>query len=72
MIRIKCGVSGYRPDKSSYQYGVGTKVSELPEIERDLVKAGLAEWDTPLDRPIAVAPMVTNIKKAIVKRRRHV
>jgi hypothetical protein len=76
MIRILKGVSGYRPDKSSYQYGPGRIVSELPEIEKDLVRAGLAAYENKqIVRPIAegfsITPRVNSIK-AVIKRRHHV
>lgn len=83
MIKILKGVSGYRSNGSGYRYGSGSIVSEWPEIERDLVKAGLAEYaDTPKTfRPIAeppdnfaVTPVMRKEKviKAVVKRGRHV
>lgn len=79
MIRLKCGMSGYRPDKSSYQYGRGAEVVESEDIERSLVAAGQAEYINiqqvrPSATPKAVAPTIEreNIVKAIIKRSRNV
>ena len=82
MIRILKGVSGYRFDGSSYSYGAGRSVEEIPEIEKDLVKAGLAEYDDKkTDRPIAEPPtnfaVVPSIRRkelvyAVLKPRRNV
>ena len=79
MIKVLKGVSGYRSDHSGFRYGPGKIISEWPEIEQDLVKAGIAEYtDIPKTfRPIAEAPenfAVTpvirkeKVVKAVVKR----
>ena len=79
MIKLLKGVSGYRSDHSGYRYGAGKIVAEWPEIEKDLVRAGLAEYfDIPKTvRPIAEAPEVfavtpvirkEKVVKAVVKR----
>jgi hypothetical protein len=80
MIRILKGVSGYRPDRSAFRYGVGTIVTELSQVERDLVMAGQAVYvNKQIDRPIAEPPenfaIVPEIRKeevlkAVVKRGR--
>jgi len=77
MIKLIKGVSGYRPDGSSFRYGAGTIATDTIEIERDLVKAGLAVYeDKQTTRPIAEPPNVTPlinrdlVVNAVIKRGR--
>jgi len=68
MIRILRGVSGYREDGSPYRYSAGSVVTDMPFIEHDLVKNGLARYeDVKVERPIAEPP----VKFAVAPDIRH-
>ena len=79
MIRLLRGVSGIRPDRSSYQFSCGAEVTDTDYIENDLVRAGLAiriekkESKRPIANPpenFAITPMLKreDSVKTIVKR----
>lgn len=79
-IRLLKGVSGYRPDGSSYRYSRGSVEVCDDYVGRDLLKNGLAEpYEEEVRRPIAEPPRSyataqsidrTEVVQAVVKRGR--
>ena len=73
IIRVKKGVSGYRENGNAYRYPVGYVGPVDDVIGFDLIKTGIAEpYEDLHQRPIAVAPSVDQVVKAVVKRKRNV
>lgn len=78
MIKLLKGVSGYREDKSSFRYSVGSIVVDRYEVEKDLVKNGLAVFVDPVKsqrvEATAITPQIQRKEtiKAVIKRGRSV